>query len=99
MAYPVEKVRVYNIKLESGDTEYSQLLPSSTRNFRFKCRSNIAIRYAFETGKVAASVAPFMTLKAGDEYVSYENDLTALTIYFAASNQDDPVIELEVWTQ
>lgn len=100
MSYPVERPTVYNIELTNADTEYSQLLPSGTRELRFRCRDEtVDVRFAFETGKVATPTAPYLTLPAGCEYHSDENDLTGLSVYFASDNgQDLPVVELEVWT-
>ena len=98
MSYPVEKSTVYNKTLTSADTEYSQLLPSSTREIRFRCRTNYDVRFAFITGKVATPTAPYLTLPAGCEYRSDENDLTATTLYLASA-EAGVVVELEVWTK
>ena len=94
--YAVSTPTVYNITLTLADTEYSQLLPSGLREMRFRCRTGHDCRYAFETGKVAASVSPWLTLPAGSDYYSDENDLSGKTIYFASSTAG-VVIELEVW--
>ena len=100
MAYPVEKPTVYNIALVSANVEYSQLLPSSTRELRFRCRTNDDVRFAWVTGKVATPTAPYLTLPAGCDYHSDENDLTATTLYLASSvDQGGVIVELEVWTQ
>ena len=98
MSYPVETPTVYNVTLTSADTEYSQLLPSSTRELRFRCRTNYDVRFAFVADKVATPVAPYLTLPAGCDYRSDENDLTGTTMYFASS-QAGVVVELEVWTK
>ena len=97
MAYPVETPTVYNVTLTTADTEYSQLLPSSTRELRFRCRTNYDVRYAFETKRVATPATPYLTLPAGGDYHSDENDLTAKTLNFASS-EAGVVVELEVWT-
>ena len=97
MLNPVETPTVYNVTLTGADTEYSQLLPSSTRDLRFRCRSLVDVRFAFVTGKVATPTAPYLTLPAGCDYYSDDNDLSGKTIYFASDNAG-AVVELEVWT-
>lgn len=87
----------YNITLTDADTQYSQLLPSGTKELRFRCRTSDDVRFAFEDGKVAGPTAPYFSLPAGTDYASDENDLTETTIYFASS-QAGVIIELEVWT-
>lgn len=100
MTYPVETPTVYNITLTNADTEYSQLLPSSAREIRFRCRDDsVDVRFAFETGKVASPTSPYLTLPAGCDYYSDKNDLTATIIYFSATSNASPVVELEVWTK
>lgn len=74
----------YNITLTSANTEYSQALPDGTRSLKFNCRTANAVRYAFESGKVAAPTAPYLTLKRNGKYRSDKNDLTSKTVYFAA---------------
>ena len=97
MTTPVENPVDYNITLTSANTQYSQLLPSSVREFRFRCRTIFDVRYSFTTGKVAASTAPYLTLPAGSDFFSDNNDLTGKTIYFASA-QAGVVVEMEVWT-
>lgn len=87
---------VYNVTLTLANTEYSQLLPANTREFRFRCRTLYDVRFAFVTGKVATPTAPYLTLPAGMEYSSDGNDLAAVTLYLASS-QAGVVAELEVW--
>ncbi len=94
---PVERTVVYNITLTVADTEYSQQLPSSTREIRFRARTIFDVRYSFDDGQVATPSAPYLTLPAGSDYFSDNNDLTADTIYFASS-QAGVVVEVEVWT-
>ena len=96
MPNPVKEPTVYNISIASADTEYSQALPSSTREFRFRCRTLFDVRYSFETGKVATPTAPYLTLPAGSDYISDNDDLTAETLYLASS-EAGVVVELEIW--
>lgn len=97
MPYPVTKPTLYNITLTDADTQYKQALPSSTREFRFRCRTLFDVRYAFTTGKVAVPNAPYLTLPAGSDYASDNDDLTAKTLYLASS-EAGVVVELEIWT-
>jgi hypothetical protein len=94
--YAVTIPTVYNITLTLINTEYSRLLPSGTREIRFRCRTIHDIRYAFVTGKVATPTEPYLTLPAGSDYHSDENDLSGKTVYFASS-QAGVVVEVEVW--
>ena len=97
MTSVVETPTLYNLTLTLADTEYSQALPSSTRELRFRCRTIFDIRYAFEAGKVATPTAPYMTLPAGSDYSSDQNDITGKLLYFA-TDEAGVVIEIEVWT-
>jgi len=97
MPYPVQETAVYNVTLTLADTEYSLALPSSTREIRFRCRTLYDIRFAWVTGKVAAPVAPYLTLPAGCDYHSDEKDLTGKTLYLASS-EAGVVVEISVGT-
>ena len=90
------KEQVFNITLTSADTEYSQLLPSGTKELRFTCRTLFDVRYAWETGKVATPTAPYLTLSAGRHMYSDMKDLSGKTLYFASS-EAGVVIELSTW--
>jgi len=96
MPNPVSNPTVYNITLTSADTQYSQLLPSGTRELRFRCRAAYDVRFAYEEGKVATPTAPYLTLPAGSDYFSDNDDLSGMTIYFASSELG-VVVELETW--
>ena len=94
---PVEEPTVYNVTLTNAGAEYSQALPPSTREYRFRCRTLFDVRYAWETGKVATPTAPYLTLPAGSDYHSDNNDIDK-TLYLASS-EAGVVVELEVWTR
>lgn len=89
---------IYNLTLTLANTEYSQLLTTDTKQFRFRCRTLYDIRYAYVTGKVATPTAPYLTLPAGCDFSSDSNDLTATTVYFASA-QAGVVVEIECWTE
>lgn len=88
----------YNVELTVVDTEYKQKLPpGGTQKIMIQARTNAEIRYSFTEGKVAGSVSPYNTLKAGRVY--YENDLTVhsgMTL-FLASSVAGIVVEVNVW--
>lgn len=97
MPYPTETPTIYNVTLTDADTEYSQALPSSTRELRFMCRTLFDVRYSFTTGKVATPTAPYLTLPSGMGYASDESDITGKKLYFASA-EAGVVVEIEVWT-
>jgi len=90
-------VNVYNIDLTVINTEYSQALPSGTNAFTFQNRASNDLRFAFVTGKVATPTAPYMTLKAGQNYFEEGLNLTSKTIYLASANAGDDV-EIITWS-
>lgn len=97
MTNVTETPTVYNKTLTIADTEYSQALPSSTREIRFRCRTLYDVRFAWVTGKVATPTAPYLTLPAGCDYHSDDSDITGKSLYLA-SDQAGVVVEIEVWT-
>ena len=93
---PVTRWEVLNLTLTLADTEYSIVLPSSARQFRFRCRTAFIIRYAYEIGKVATPTEPYLSLPANADYQSDANDITGMTIYFA-TDEAGVVLEMEIW--
>jgi hypothetical protein len=87
---------LYNITLTVANTEYSQLLPSGTKEMRFRCRTLYDVRFAWVTGKVATPTEPYLTLPAGCDYHSDLKDISGKLIYFASS-QAGVVVELSAW--
>lgn len=89
----------YNVPLIAANTEYSRTLPRGCRAVAFRCRTSAAIRYAWQTGRVAGSVAPYQTLAAGSEY--FKENITLpdarRTIYFA-STAGGVMVEIEAWS-
>lgn len=96
MRNPVKEPTLTNLTLTNADTEYSVALPSSTRELRFRCRTLFDVRYSFENGEVAGSADPYLTLPAGSDYFSDNNDLTGKTLYLA-TDEAGVVVEVEVW--
>lgn len=89
---------VKNHTLTSADTEYTAGLPAGCRRFEWQCRTAADVRYAYETGHVASSVAPYMTLKAGDYYDSgiLDKGRPSQTLYLASATAG-VVVELTIW--
>ncbi|MGC9397120.1 MAG: hypothetical protein ACP5J4_19930 [Anaerolineae bacterium] len=92
-----DTVTTYNVTLTSANTEYSQALPSGCRAVAFRCRTGYAVRFAWETGKVATPTAPYQTLKAGGEYWKDNINADGLTLYLA-SDTAAVIVEIEVWS-
>lgn len=87
---------VYNVTLTNANTEYSQALAANTRRLCFRCRSGVACRYAWVTGKVAGPTAPYQTLQAGAEYALDGVKLAATTLHLASATAG-VIVEVEVW--
>ena len=88
----------YNITLTSQDTEYSETIPADVKSVRFRCRTAAAIRFAWQTGRVAGEISPYQTLASGDEYFMDRIKLSANTPIYFAGDSDGLVVELETWT-
>lgn len=90
----------YNLTLTSTNTEYSQALPAGCKHFSVQNRSAVDMRLAFVTGKVAASTAPYATIKSGGAYTSPEKMTAAnVTLYLAATSAASPVAEIIAWSR
>lgn len=89
---------LYRIDIAVLNTQYSQVLPATTRHFSMQPRQNRTVRFAFVTGKVAGSVEPFATMKNGAPYTSPPLNLTgALTVY-VASGIPNTDVEIIAWS-
>ena len=88
---------VYNLTLTIADTEYSQALPANTKDFRFRCRTLYDVRYAWVADKVATPTAPYLTLPAGSDYRSDNNNLSSQILY-VASSEAGVILEIEIWS-
>lgn len=87
-----------NKTLTNADTEYSVDL-TGVRAFSMQCRTAFAVRFAFETGKVAASSAPFATMKSGSAFDSpspFAGTQFSGSIYLASS-EAGVVVEIVKW--
>lgn len=89
---------IYNVTLTLADTEYSQALAADSHMFDVQCRTNVDVRFAFETGKVATPTAPYATLKGGAPFTSQwiPQSAGAPTLYLASSTAGT-VVEVIVY--
>lgn len=89
---------LYKVTLTTADTEYEQTLPAGVRAISFRERTgSIAIRYAWETGKVATPTDPYYSLLAGESYWK-ENLVAASVTLYLASGTAGAEVEIEVWS-
>lgn len=88
---------ITNLTLTEADTEYELALPAVCLGFSFQARQNAAVRFAFATGKVAGSIAPFATLKAGASYDSQAGTVQRGQSVYLASSSGGTIIELIAW--
>jgi hypothetical protein len=92
-----ETPTIYTVSMTLADTEYSQALPDDTRKIEFRCRDAVNIRFAYETGKVAAPTEPYRTLLATEVKSEDTIKLSSKILYFACSDAGK-TMEVEVWT-
>ncbi len=92
-----EDSKTYNIRIAVVDKQYPQVLPNGTKAFDLKTVDGTAIRWAFESGRVANAagvpVRPYNTLAANESYSKENLDFVGKTIYVACST-DTPMVEL-----
>ena len=85
------------VTLTLANTEYSKLLDANTRAFEFQGRTDVDVRYAWTSGKVATPTENYYTLKAGMTYFKDNINLSSKTLYFASATAGT-VVELLVFT-
>jgi len=86
-----------NVVLTNANTEYSHALPDNLQQLRCRARTAADVRFAWVTGKVASSVAPYSTLPAGMELSGDALSFTNKTLYFATATAGT-VVEIEMFT-
>lgn len=84
-----------NQTLTAADTEYSVSL-AGIKHFSMQARGSADVRFAFATGKVAASTSPFATMKAGSNWSTPEKTCFDGTLYLA-SPVAGVVVEIVYW--
>ena len=86
--------QIYNLTLTSADTEYSQAI-TGVKKFTVQCRTSFAVRFAYETGKVAGPTAPYQTIKAGAAF--WEDDIIINDTLYFASSEAGVIVEILVY--
>lgn len=90
--------QVANLTLTDANTEYTQEFPAGTKHWSMQCRTAVDVRFAFVTGKVAGSTAPYGTMKAGGSVSSPEKMThTNATAIYLASGTAGAVVEFLYW--
>jgi len=82
---PATKPQVLTISLANRDQEYSQLFPNGIKRFSMQCDTDVDVRFAFVTGKVAGSTRPYATMRAGSTYYEDDVSMNSVVIYLASS--------------
>ena len=77
-------VKMFNVAILAGDTEYSQQLPEGTKSMTLQNREDNNMRISYEIGRVANSTSAFMTIKGGQFYYETNVDLSSKTVYVAS---------------
>lgn len=73
------------VDVVAADTEYAYVMTGEVTSFTVECRQSSIVRYAFVTGKVAASTEPYLTLKSGVAHDWSGISWTNPTIYVAST--------------
>ncbi len=94
---PVTTPTAHNVNLTNANIEYAFDVPANTREIRFRCRTLFDVRFAWEEGKAGGSNSPYLTLPAGSDYWSDNNNLEDQTLYFSSSTAG-VVVEIERWS-
>jgi hypothetical protein len=88
---------IINTSIANADTEIAQLLPDETKRFRIRVRGNKGkLRLAYVAGETATN---YRTITRGFVWDSDIIDIANGTNIYLLSNQDNIVVEIEVWTR
>lgn len=88
---------IYNITMTLANTEYSQALPNGTKKLIMKIRTEDGtFRVAWEAGRVATPVQPYLTVLDGGIYSEDAINLIGTTLYFASA-VNTKVMEIVAW--
>lgn len=94
---PPETPQVFNVVMAAADTQYSIDLPAGTKGLEISVQEgDAAFRFAFEDGKVAGKVAPYLAVPAGGSYDMAGVYLNEPTLYFAAG-EAGKTMQVLVW--
>jgi len=89
---------IFTIVVPLKNVEHSQVLPIGTKQISVQLRKSKESRIAFVTGKVAGSIEPFATIKAGAAYNAEALDLAAPVTLYIATKDDVQVVEIAAWS-
>ena len=85
---PSENVNIYNVTMTLANTEYSQVIPNSTKKVIVSVidgTDGYNYRLAFVTGKVATPTAPYLKYYTHNEKIFDNMQFIGTTLYFACS--------------
>lgn len=96
---PVGKTPIIeNVTLTSADTEYSVSLPENIKALTIQSRSDVDLRVAFDSGKVAGAVDPYLTIKGGQIYYEQRINAGNANTLYVASTADNDTAEIIYWS-
>ena len=78
---PVEQ----NISI-TGDAESAVTIPNKCKYFSMQCRTDVALRFAWTTGKVATPTGVYQTTRATERYTTPEKTSWSGTLYVSAAS-------------
>jgi hypothetical protein len=87
---------IYNVTMAAANTEYLQQLPADVKRFSLQCQGAFDMRFAFETGRVAAPTRPYGIVKSGTNYYEDLINVAGLVVYFATAEAGQ-VAEIIAW--
>lgn len=85
---------ISNVTLTSADTEYSLTLKPNCKFVSIQARTAAAIRFSFETDKVATPTAPYATIKSGGGFSTPEHMNLRGGVLYLASSSAGTVVEV-----
>jgi len=87
---------VLNVTMTDNNTEYSENITAGAKYFTLLCRDGTSFRYAFTTGKVASSVAPYMTCPTNGSVKETVLISENRTVYLGCDSAGK-VVEILIW--
>lgn len=83
--------------LTSANTEYEISIPQGTQQFQLYTKASVALRIAYETGKVAGSTEPFLQIDSGNTYFVDKVLARSLKVYVACGTAGT-VVHVHGWS-
>lgn len=91
---PLTSPIIYNVTTTLANTEYSQVLPSNTKEITLNARGNAKLQITYNLGQ---SNSVFKTIFPGEIYKETGMNLIGKTIYFQSTKPGE-VVEIITWT-